>query len=313
MNASSWVLVLNVSTGKVLLGQRSRKSNNPGQWNFFGGGVEDEEKAKRTAQRELREEFGLKTKKGNLVKIGSLNDAKRKKKLNYYLLALSFKPTKDHINKKEIAKAKWFAFDELPNNLHAPTKMFFKSNLFELIKAQVAEVQANRAQTKAALETLAHLYKDVGIKRPAHEVLAELPEGVSLAQVMEVFEPVAENYRNAIDQLRNELAWCYTQLDNGYQDYVEDLTAGIDSYRGAILALDTYTPEWFAELPVSYERLTEIAGLLASALIRYIRSDDIPAHMQQLIDGDYSMITERRGLESADEPDVDEDEDDEDE
>ena len=292
---SAWVVVLNVNTAKILLGLRSKGSNNPNQWNLFGGGIEKKEKALESAIRELKEEFGLKAKPGRFVKIGKLKlkrKAKPTKILHFYLLPVAFKPAKDKINKKEIKRAKWFGFDELPKRLHAPTAAFFKSPIFPILIKQVAKYRKrSQKEAKASVNFLVDVYETLGMSRSAYqEVLANLPEGVELSQLIDLLRPITENYRDQIDDLKAELAWAYTALDDADADHDTDIVQNISNYQGALRALNQYTQGWFAEQPVSYERLGEIAGLVKSRLLLFLKERDIPPHFDQLVRGNYERI-----------------------
>lgn len=52
------------------MAKRSRLTRNPGQWNFFGGGLDRHERPEKTARRELREEAGLIVRSSQLIPLG---------------------------------------------------------------------------------------------------------------------------------------------------------------------------------------------------------------------------------------------------
>jgi 8-oxo-dGTP pyrophosphatase MutT (NUDIX family) len=56
---ASGCIFLSVSTGKIMLQQRSENSSHPRTWGFFGGKSEKDERPIETLLRELDEEIGL--------------------------------------------------------------------------------------------------------------------------------------------------------------------------------------------------------------------------------------------------------------
>lgn len=57
---STWVFVHKVSSpDKFIIAKRSRKVRNSGQWNLFGGSLEDNLSVSDNAAKELREEAGI--------------------------------------------------------------------------------------------------------------------------------------------------------------------------------------------------------------------------------------------------------------
>ena len=167
-----------------------------------------------------------------------------------------------------------------------------------------------KKQIKKEAKTTAHFLNELnslGMETTAaHLVLAELPDGISLSQVIELLRPITDNYREQIDLLRGELGWTYQALDTSYPDYFSDIARGFNNYQGAITALNTYTQSWFAEQPVSYEKLTEIAGYIKERLLLFLLEADIPNHINNLIDGQYEQVIALRQMESnSDEADED--------
>jgi 8-oxo-dGTP pyrophosphatase MutT (NUDIX family) len=120
--SSAWVLIACPDTSEVLLAKRAKSTNNPGQWNLFGGGLEYGERAVETALRELGEEAGIRIDVDMLKYKGSHNG------MSFFVL---YAP-RDQINaairpnRREVAKIKWFPLNALPGDLHKSTKMFIK-------------------------------------------------------------------------------------------------------------------------------------------------------------------------------------------
>jgi 8-oxo-dGTP diphosphatase len=70
MRTSIWVAVVCPSTQRVLLARRAQTTRNAGQWNFFGGGLDDGERPTKAAIRELKEEAGIDAVKADLIALG---------------------------------------------------------------------------------------------------------------------------------------------------------------------------------------------------------------------------------------------------
>lgn len=104
---------------KVLLLKRSKLSNNPIQWNFPGGTVERKDTAKSTILKELREEANIKLKLKDVHFLEQF--ALRNKIVVFFMTTFDEKP-KVRLN-QESSRFKWVRFDNLPRNLHLPTRM----------------------------------------------------------------------------------------------------------------------------------------------------------------------------------------------
>lgn len=115
---SVWSIVVNPK-GKILVAKRSKDSNNPGLWNFPGGGLEKSETEIACAHRELKEELGISK---SDVKVESKFKIKtRDRDLTVYLFScnnnVKLKP-----NKTEVQSAKWLTIDELADDSTSPKK-----------------------------------------------------------------------------------------------------------------------------------------------------------------------------------------------
>lgn len=120
---SAWVLISCPDTEEVLLAKRAKQANNAGQWNLFGGGIESGESALATAMRELEEEAGLVFDKGMIRFKGVI------KGMNFFVVSMPRQAVESLLrpSRNEVAKVRWFSFDDLPDNLHKSTKMFIKA------------------------------------------------------------------------------------------------------------------------------------------------------------------------------------------
>lgn len=102
---------------KVLLGKRAPSTNNPNQWNFFGGGIDAGESEIQALVREIQEEIGVDTSSLSFKKITQIGDA------SYYAAQVNGVPP--YKKTKETSKVAPFSLLDLPNNLHRKTARFF--------------------------------------------------------------------------------------------------------------------------------------------------------------------------------------------
>jgi len=136
MYKSVWV-ILTVGD-EVLLLKRGPKANNPNLWNFPGGGVEDNEAIKTSAVREVWEESGIRIKESDLM--FDHREEKSKRILYFYIVEFDKKPVVK-IN-KESSKYRWVSWEDFPNNLHKPTKFYYKKLKREAEKASMSGLKA---------------------------------------------------------------------------------------------------------------------------------------------------------------------------
>ena len=119
---SVWCVLKN-EENKYLLLKRSKYSNNAGQWNFPGGGVEPGEDAVVAGSREFHEECGANIPVSNWVAVTTIHSKDRS--MNFIRPKQVLEP-KIFIN-SESSKYGWFDIKELRDkNLHFPTQQFFK-------------------------------------------------------------------------------------------------------------------------------------------------------------------------------------------
>jgi len=101
--------------GQVLLGKRSEEVNEPGTWSYPGGKIDDEERAKESAQREFEEETGFDGEYRDLKLLDKFVD--QENDFTYYTYTAivdKFEPVLDWENDE----AGWFSLDKLPSPLH---------------------------------------------------------------------------------------------------------------------------------------------------------------------------------------------------
>lgn len=111
---SSWVLIH--THHKVLLGKRSKKSKRPGEWNFFGGRIDEGERPIETALRETFEETGLELHPHSLRYLGRIQ--------GYHYFAYAIEEYVLPEPTREISKFGYFEWGFLPKKLHPKTKRF---------------------------------------------------------------------------------------------------------------------------------------------------------------------------------------------
>jgi 8-oxo-dGTP pyrophosphatase MutT (NUDIX family) len=119
---TAWVILHNGN--KIILGKRSPSSNNPNQWNFFGGHVDKGESPKDAAVRELEEETGFKIDPSSLKQIAEIGTA------TYFSAKVT--NASEVLPSSEISAVKSYKLTDLPDNLHSKTQTFF-TNLDELL------------------------------------------------------------------------------------------------------------------------------------------------------------------------------------
>lgn len=115
---SAWVILMHQD--QVVLGKRSEAVNNPNQWNFFGGHIDQGESAKQAAARELEEETTYRINTSDLKEVDRIGTA-------VYFIA-RVKDLRSIKTSRETAKIKAFVKGELPENLHSKTQAFLNKN-----------------------------------------------------------------------------------------------------------------------------------------------------------------------------------------
>jgi 8-oxo-dGTP pyrophosphatase MutT (NUDIX family) len=113
--ATAWVILY--TADKVILGKRSPTVNNPNQWNFFGGHLDQGESAAEAAVRELKEETEYTLSASSLSEIAVIGSA------TYFSARINNAGSVQTTS--EISKVKGFKLTDLPDNLHAKTASFF--------------------------------------------------------------------------------------------------------------------------------------------------------------------------------------------
>ena len=104
--SSAWVIVKD-KKGRILLGKRSKKVGNSGEWGLFGGSVDGEEDPAKGAARELEEETGLKVSPKKLKKLWRNPHPSDDKKHSHYFFYDMRKKGKVKTN-WETEKYRWF-------------------------------------------------------------------------------------------------------------------------------------------------------------------------------------------------------------
>lgn len=111
---TAWVILY--TPDKLLLGKRAPGVNNPNQWNFFGGHIDEHETAAEAAARELAEEINVSVNPSELREVAKIGNAT-------YFAYKVFGKVGSLTN--EVSAIKMFKLTELPDNLHTKTEAFF--------------------------------------------------------------------------------------------------------------------------------------------------------------------------------------------
>ncbi len=121
MRISIWVAVVCPSSQRVLLARRAPTTRNAGQWNFFGGGLDQGERPIKTAVRELKEEAGIVVSRRELVELGEAATTTKRNMLYGLLVDEEFAPALNG----ESTHWEWVDTHELENrqDLHLPTSL----------------------------------------------------------------------------------------------------------------------------------------------------------------------------------------------
>ena len=129
--SSAWVLVRQ-GKKKMLLGKRSRKVSNGGQWGLFGGTVDENEDPAKGAARELKEETGLRVKPNRLKLLWRGKHPGDKRHSYYFLWDMGKKNDRVKIN-WETDKTGWFSVKGAKN---IKNKHFSLADLVKKLKAK---------------------------------------------------------------------------------------------------------------------------------------------------------------------------------
>ncbi len=129
---TSWVLCFDKKNNEILVGKRGDDSNNSGQWCFPGGHVDDGEKSKQAATRELFEEAEIKVDASSLIKIGKLLS---ENKIRKYYLIIGDKDSFAPKATEELVKFKWVNLEKLHkiDNPHSSVLRFVSNK--DIMKA----------------------------------------------------------------------------------------------------------------------------------------------------------------------------------
>jgi len=130
----AWVAVYCPTEKLFLFAKRSPASNNPYQWNFFGGSLDRGEKPVKGAARELAEESGLGVRPKDLIELASTKVRGRafagmEKELHFFLL-LTRSPTIPVLN-SEHSEARWFHASALPLSVTRLTRVAYDLGVIE--------------------------------------------------------------------------------------------------------------------------------------------------------------------------------------
>jgi 8-oxo-dGTP pyrophosphatase MutT (NUDIX family) len=114
---TAWVILH--TSNKIILGKRAPTTNNPNQWNFFGGHIDQGESAEAAAVRELHEETGFTLRESDLKEVSKIGTS------TYFSARVSSPGVVGTTD--EISKVGSYKLTDLPDNLHAKTETFFSS------------------------------------------------------------------------------------------------------------------------------------------------------------------------------------------
>jgi 8-oxo-dGTP pyrophosphatase MutT (NUDIX family) len=121
---TAWVIVYSAKSRRILMLRRSQRTNNPGLWNFPGGGVEGQNIVK-SAKRELEEEAGLSVRKSDLVPVRRIKDINA----SYFVAIVKDESIDLNVDPKESSGYKWMTLREieaLGPELHKKTNAFVR-------------------------------------------------------------------------------------------------------------------------------------------------------------------------------------------
>ncbi len=114
---TAWVIAY--TSEKIILGKRSPSSNNPSQWNFFGGNIDQGDTPIGTAVKEMEEETGLRIDAASLTHVATIGKA--------YYYSVKIANAGGIGTTDEISAVAQFKMTDLPNNLHSKTENFFNN------------------------------------------------------------------------------------------------------------------------------------------------------------------------------------------
>ena len=121
--------VMILRDNKVLLGKRLSSSllNQEGTWTMPGGKMRTGESFEDVAYRETLEETGMKINKEKLNVISLTNDIAGKHFITIVFLCEDFEGEPKVIEPDEVTDWRWFALNELPDNIYMPSKKALKN------------------------------------------------------------------------------------------------------------------------------------------------------------------------------------------
>lgn len=124
VKTSAWMVPYNIKNNRVLVGKRSNKVNNPGQWNFFGGTVDKHENPLEGGFREFYEEAGVRLNASNIIHSNKIHTGK---KVIYYFVVHISKEFTPRLN-SEHTTFRWIKLHKLRNmKLHTNTQVILNS------------------------------------------------------------------------------------------------------------------------------------------------------------------------------------------